>query len=71
MLKAQGYTCAICKTSEPRGRNSFHVDHCHTTKVVRGPLCHHCNIGIGNFKEDVEILLRVIQYLKEDRDAGQ
>lgn len=47
MLEEQGGRCAICGTTEPRGRGRFHVDHDHTSNVVRGLLCTACNTGLG------------------------
>ncbi len=64
MLTNQGGKCAICRSSEPRGRGRFHVDHDHTSGKIRGLLCHHCNVGLGNFKDDVKILQTAIEYLK-------
>src|SRR5216684_4763704 len=45
--KQQG-KCAICQKSIER-RWQSHTDHCHITGRVRGILCHHCNVGLGNF----------------------
>ena len=67
MLKIQNNRCAICNGTET-GRKDikyFNVDHCHTTGKVRGLLCHGCNSGIGNMKDDVELLDKAIAYLKE------
>ena len=43
--------------------NTAHVDHCHTTGVVRGLLCSCCNTGIGQLKESPMILASAINYL--------
>jgi hypothetical protein len=59
--------CAICGTTEfkySRGRKP-HIDHCHETGKVRGLLCGHCNIGIGQFFDNVSLLEKAIIYLKE------
>lgn len=65
MLAKQGGGCAVCgKTEEDSGRR-LGIDHCHTTSVVRGLLCHNCNIGIGVFKNSPELLLKAIQYLNQ------
>src|SRR5258706_15403002 len=39
-----------------------HIDHCHDSKVVRGILCSHCNLGIGHLKESRAIMERAIAY---------
>lgn len=54
--------CAICKEVPTSGRG-LHIDHCHTTKRVRGLLCHGCNTGIGAMKESTETLRSAIKYL--------
>jgi hypothetical protein len=67
ILKSQGNECAICGTTEfkySRGRRP-HIDHCHETGKVRGLLCGHCNLGIGQFFDNVSLLERAITYLKE------
>lgn len=63
MLINQNGLCAICGTSEPGGRGDFHVDHCHNTNVVRGLLCTRCNVGIGQFLHDENLLAAAINYL--------
>jgi hypothetical protein len=65
MLVKQHGGCAICgKTS---GKRRLHVDHCHSTKKVRGLLCVNCNFGLGNFKDDPHMLVEAITYLTEVR----
>ncbi len=66
MLEAQNGACAICGTKEPGSkRKHFHVDHCHRTNKIRGLLCGNCNLGMGNLQDDIEILIRAIEYLRE------
>jgi hypothetical protein len=65
ILKAQDGRCAICLTDSPNGRHrDFHVDHVRGTKIVRGLLCHSCNMGIGYFKDSIWRLERAITYLE-------
>jgi hypothetical protein len=65
MLSAQNFSCAICGTKEPAGKGStFHVDHCHVTKAVRGLLCHHCNTSLGGFKDSPVLLREAASYLE-------
>lgn len=42
-----------------------HVDHDHSSKKVRGLLCHRCNLGLGHFKDSVGLLSKAINYLNE------
>ena len=64
MLSAQQERCAICGTDDTGARKAFHVDHCHDTGKVRGLLCGNCNSGIGNLRDDIDLLYRAIEYLK-------
>ncbi len=61
LLKKQGGKCAICRMFEKKRRMS--VDHCHKTGKVRGLLCRTCNIGLGQFKDNPELLKKAIKYL--------
>lgn len=67
MLAEQGGACAICRTTDPRGKGRFHVDHDHDTGRVRGLLCHHCNVMLGNAGDSAERLRMGADYL--DRRA--
>jgi Recombination endonuclease VII len=68
MLASQHSACAICGTKDPRGKHKvFHVDHCHTTRAVRGLLCHNCNVGLGNFQDDPALLMRATEYIIASR----
>jgi hypothetical protein len=64
MAEAQGNRCAICGTADPgKGRSLWSVDHCHSTKRVRGLLCAHCNAGLGSFRDDDRLVRRALEYL--------
>jgi Recombination endonuclease VII len=70
MLLKQGSKCGICGSPEPgRNRKVFFVDHDHGTGAVRGLLCHLCNNGLGNFRDDPDRLRGAIKYLR-DRKVG-
>lgn len=68
-----GGKCEICGSEmtntllddKPRDRaTQAHIDHCHETGKVRGLLCAGCNIGLGNFKDDISLMESAIEYLK-------
>lgn len=65
MFKAQDEKCAICGATS--GYNFPAVDHCHSTKKVRGLLCQRCNHGIGLFKDDPIRLRAAADYLERAR----
>lgn len=69
LLGQQNGRCAICATDDPgrkgRAGKNWMVDHCHDTGKVRGLLCHACNVGIGNFKDDTNIMEKAITYLRK------
>ena len=63
MFAAQNGLCAICKKESTR---KLSVDHNHNTGRVRGLLCGECNVGLGNFKEDVDVMVLAINYLRSN-----
>ena len=60
-LYASG-VCAICGSARSVKRN-LSLDHCHKTGELRGVLCHNCNVGLGHFKDDADLLRRAVDYL--------
>lgn len=58
MLDEQGGVCAICKAAPAK-----HVDHDHTTGAVRALLCFNCNGGLGQFKDDADLLHAAAYYV--------
>ena len=63
-MKQQRNRCAICRK---KFRKTPHIDHNHKTKRNRGLLCEDCNLGLGRFKDSIQILLRAIEYLKDSQ----
>lgn len=62
MFAAQNGACALCGTTNS-GSRAFNIDHCHSTQVVRGLLCHNCNVGLGHFRDDPALLMRASEYI--------
>jgi hypothetical protein len=67
MLAAQDGRCAICRNTTPLGRGRWHIDHDHVTGQVRGLLCNNCNLGIGYFGDDPEIIKAAARYVTKPR----
>jgi hypothetical protein len=65
ILENQKNCCGICGNSNEYNKNNMSLDHCHKTKMIRGILCHRCNMGIGYFKDDIELLEKAKNYLKK------
>lgn len=61
LLEEQNYQCKIC--TDPINEETARLDHCHQTNDRRGLLCHHCNVGLGHFKEDPCILEAAKTYI--------
>ncbi len=69
MRADQGDACGLC--GKPFGRahgDRMHIDHCHVTGHVRALLCHNCNIGLGHFQDDEELVLKAAEYLRHHRE---
>lgn len=65
ILEQQDFSCKICGTHISHLSERLAVDHSHTTGKVRGLLCRHCNLLLGNASDAIEILENAIKYLKE------
>lgn len=62
MLEAQGFRCAGCLETLSLDKKT-HIDHCHKTQRVRGILCQHCNLVLGQAGDDPNTLRRLASYL--------
>jgi hypothetical protein len=65
MMEEQNHVCAICNKPELCKR-ALAVDHCHVTKRVRGLLCTNCNMALGKFQDDLQIMQNAIEYMKRE-----
>lgn len=64
LLASQNGGCAICGATVGDGSGRrHHIDHCHKTGAVRGILCSECNLGLGKFRDDLDLLQCAINYL--------
>jgi len=64
LLARQDGGCAICGSREDTKDYRLPVDHNHETGKIRGLLCHRCNLAIGQFQDDVDLLRKAIKYLE-------
>ena len=59
------FVCPVCEKRTIVGITAnIVIDHNHDTGKGRDWICDSCNTGIGRFKDDIEILEKVIDYLK-------
>lgn len=71
LLQRQDSKCAICGTAHQEkpekkwGRARLAVDHNHATGIVRGLLCHPCNVSIGLMQESPQRLRDAADYLEK------
>jgi len=71
MFLTQNGLCAICKKPEvnidhnTKTIRALAVDHCHKTGRVRKLLCSSCNMGIGQFNHDPELIRAAAIYCEE------
>ena len=71
---AQGGKCAICRREaygSARNTRSLHIDHDHETGLLRGLLCHSCNLALGLFLDSPELLRTAAEYVEEWKDAAE
>lgn len=61
----QGGRCSICDRHETELEERLVIDHCHKTNVMRGLLCRLCNVSLGGFRDNPDMLLRAASYLHE------
>ena len=60
-LSEQNGRCAIC--GRLLTNKNIALDYNHSTKKIRGFLCHNCNFGLGHFNDDPSLLEIAKQYL--------
>ena len=65
------YRCPICNRNEEEAhgysikkKTVWCADHDHITGEFRNWLCHKCNLGLGNFADNLQRLQSAVQYLE-------
>lgn len=66
MVSDQNGRCAICMR-----KAKLCVDHDHETGLIRGLLCHFCNVMLGNARDSVLILQAGCRYLRRAQRADR
>jgi Recombination endonuclease VII len=64
MLASQQNKCAVCPVVFNQ-LGEARVDHCHRTGVIRGLLCHNCNVALGHMRDDPDLIQNLLVYLEE------
>jgi hypothetical protein len=70
----QRFCCAICGRHENEIKHNSQklvVHHDHDTKEIRGLLCHRCNVGLGAFRDDPELLDKAKSFQSNPVNPGQ
>lgn len=69
MLSFQGGVCASCG-GEAKGRwkSRLHIDHDHSTGKVRGLLCQNCNIALGQLKDSISRISKLLEYKRKHQN---
>lgn len=69
MFEAQSGLCGMCFGKLNADPLRTHIDHCHTTGVVRSILCGRCNNGLG-YVEDRVLLQNALKYLEKHKEVN-
>ena len=72
----KNYCCPICtRNIDAIGSNgqkrlqNWVLDHCHESETFRGWLCHHCNTGLGAFKDSIDRVRNAVIYLDKHEET--
>lgn len=64
ILESQNGKCALCPKSLVFPDKGTHLDHDHLTGRIRGVLCKQCNTGLGNGRDSLDFIRKLIIYLQ-------
>lgn len=65
LWRKQKGRCGICRCKPSLKQKWLDVDHCHQSKKIRLLLCHNCNMGLGSFRDNLELLEKAVDYLRQ------
>ena len=79
MLNKQDGKCLFCGVSQKKLKKALVVDHDHKCcpgktscgKCVRWLICDGCNHGLGNFRDNIEVLIRAANFLEEWKNKNE
>lgn len=63
MLDWQGGGCYICRRA-PNPSRRLAIDHDHSTGLIRGLLCQKCNLILAMLGDDLDGVMRFVEYLR-------
>jgi hypothetical protein len=64
-IKAHDGLCDICGNPPDGKWGELAIDHCHEGGGFRGLLCSSCNMALGLFKDDPDILRKAAEYVEK------
>jgi len=65
------FTCPICEKTSIVGITANIVkDHDHKTGMAREWICDSCNTGLGRFRDDESLLMKVLFYLNKHKNQN-
>ena len=67
MLKDQGNRCAICGKHRSKCMSKLAIHHDHKTGRVICLLCAACNVGLGMFHDDLELIEKAATLVRQYR----
>ena len=65
LVESRNNKCEICGVFLKESKE-IHIDHDHTTKMVRGLLCGNCNTASGMLGDDPSLLMALAELNTED-----
>jgi len=69
-FKLQNSKCGICGI-EREEKRAFSLDHDHKTGRIRGILCTKCNLGLGYFSDNKDLLSKAVSYLEKNNGENE